>query len=67
MVYGDRESQVQKELLREIEDLTPIVEARTWMMAGNFNEIRSLSDRDGRGLFDHQGDVDFNKVVRNFT
>lgn len=62
MVYGDRESRGQKELLREIEGLTPIVEARTWMKARDFNEIRSPSDRDSRGLFYHQGVVDFNHV-----
>lgn len=42
-----------------------IVGTREWLLVGDFNEIRSPVNKDGRGNFDQERTIDFNLELNN--
>lgn len=67
IVYGERTAVKRRKLWDGITSLRSISNANDWLIIGDFNQIRHPLEREGRGIFDRAGALEFENAIAGFT
>lgn len=67
VIYGEREMIKRHPLWTTMDQMRLISNNHDWLVVSNFNEIRSSTEREGRGQIDYIGASGFNIAVQGIS